>query len=52
MLLIVVDDVRCSLGDYGKTHVKSPNIDRLAVAGVRFERTSAFPSQSVAAARI
>ncbi len=38
MLLIVVDDLRDTLGCYGNPLVKTPNIDRLAARGVRFER--------------
>ena len=38
VLLIVVDDLRDTLGCYGNTMVKTPNIDRLADRGVRFER--------------
>lgn len=38
ILLIVVDDLRDTLGCYGHTVVKTPNIDRLANRGVRFER--------------
>jgi uncharacterized sulfatase len=38
VLLIVVDDLRDTLGCYGNTQVKTPNIDRLAERGVRFER--------------
>ena len=33
ILFIVVDDLRPELGCYGKTNIKSPNIDRLASTG-------------------
>jgi len=38
VLLITSDDLRNSLGCYGSPLVKSPNIDRLASQGVRFDR--------------
>jgi len=39
VLFIISDDLRVELGCYGETPAKTPNIDHLAVQGVRFERS-------------
>lgn len=39
VLFIAVDDLRPELGCYGREHIISPNIDRLAKEGLLFERT-------------
>lgn len=38
VLFIAVDDLRPELACYGKAHIKSPNIDKLAETGFLFER--------------
>lgn len=38
VLFIAVDDLRPEIGCYGATHMKSPNIDKLASNGLLFER--------------
>lgn len=38
ILFIMVDDLRPELGAYGKSHIYSPNIDRLASRGTLFSR--------------
>ena len=38
VLFIISDDLRDTVGCYGNTSVKTPNIDRLAQRGVRFDR--------------
>lgn len=39
VLFLMVDDLRPELGCYGNHQVKTPNVDALAGAGVRFERS-------------
>jgi len=41
VLLIVSDDLRDTVGCYGNASVKTPNLDRLAARGVRFQRAYA-----------
>jgi iduronate 2-sulfatase len=48
VLFIMVDDLRPELGAYGKTVIKSPNIDKLANEGVMF--TNAYVNVPVCGA--
>lgn len=47
VLLILVDDLKPSFGCYGDDRVHAPNLDRLADAGMRFDR--AYCNQAVCA---
>jgi arylsulfatase A-like enzyme len=38
VLFLISDDLRCELGCYGSKLAKTPNIDKLAADGVRFDR--------------
>lgn len=38
VLFLICDDLNCDIGCYGHPQVKTPNIDRLASRGVRFDR--------------
>jgi arylsulfatase A-like enzyme len=38
VLFIIIDDLRPELGCYGNKLIQTPNIDRLATEGIRFER--------------
>lgn len=48
VLLILVDDLKPALGCYGDRFAKTPNIDRLAATGLRFDK--AYCNQAVCAA--
>ena len=47
VLLILVDDLKPTLGCYGESAAKTPNIDRLAARGLRFDM--AYCNQAVCA---
>jgi iduronate 2-sulfatase len=47
ILLILVDDLKPALGCYGDTAARTPNIDRLAARGIRFDL--AYCNQAVCA---
>ncbi|MDB2496170.1 sulfatase-like hydrolase/transferase, partial [Verrucomicrobiales bacterium] len=38
VVFLICDDLNCDLGSYGHPLVKTPNIDRLAERGTRFDR--------------
>ena len=38
VLFLICDDLNCDMGTYNHPQVKTPNLDRLAARGVRFER--------------
>ena len=45
ILFFAVDDLRPEFGAYGASHVRSPNLDRIAKAGITFNR--AYCQQAV-----
>ncbi len=47
VLMILVDDLKPEFGTYGADYVHSPNLDRLATRGMRFDR--AYCNQAVCA---
>ena len=48
VLLFIVEDLNMQLGCYGKSYMRTPNIDRLASEGIKFEQ--AYVQQAVCAA--
>lgn len=47
VLLLLVDDLKPALGSYGDPHARTPNLDKLAARGMRFEL--AYCNQAVCA---
>ena len=38
IIWIIVEDMSCHFGCYGETSIRTPNVDRLAAEGVRFDK--------------
>ena len=38
ILWIIVEDMSCHFGCYGETSIRTPNVDRLAAEGVKFDK--------------
>ena len=38
ILWIIAEDMSCHFGCYGETSIRTPNVDRLAAEGVKFDK--------------